>query len=522
MYGVPKYKEGFFLKYKKEVISVLCSFFAIFVVMTSSANNNLAFSAYIVIINNEEVGKVETKEQAQEALTIAKEMVEEELGYNPKLQLVLEYRGDNSRIEPVLSINKLASNMKEEIIFSLTDKKEEAYIVRIGDDFTVALRNTDDIKAVLSNAQGKYLADTSNIFIEIEKEANNGLVMSPKVIMLREEMLANRTFLTASSDSGQKAASTTEKKETAEKSPNNIVEVGFAEEIIIIKGYAYTSEIKSIKEATDLITKESESEKVYVVQKGDVPSIIAEKNNMSLRQLYSLNPGLEQNVSRIRVGDELIVMVPEPELSVTIKEEIVYKDSIPRETKYIDNAEKYVGSNTTIENGYDGEKEVTAVVTKINGNEIARDVINEKVLKEPKEKVVERGTKPLPAKRATGNFARPLASYKLSSPFGYRWGTFHQGVDMAAPSGTSIKASDGGVVIFAGWYGGYGYMIDIDHGGGKVTRYAHLSSIGVSQGQRVAQHEEIGKVGSTGNSTGPHLHFEIRFDGVPANPMRYL
>ncbi|MDQ6616957.1 MAG: peptidoglycan DD-metalloendopeptidase family protein [Actinomycetota bacterium] len=106
----------------------------------------------------------------------------------------------------------------------------------------------------------------------------------------------------------------------------------------------------------------------------------------------------------------------------------------------------------------------------------------------------------------------------VTSEFGPRWGGFHPGIDIAPPYGTPIHAAKDGVVIFAGPEGGYGNFVLIDHGGGIVTGYAHQSRIAVTQGQSVTQGQVIGFEGSTGDSTGPHLHFEVRVNAVPQNP----
>jgi murein DD-endopeptidase MepM/ murein hydrolase activator NlpD len=110
----------------------------------------------------------------------------------------------------------------------------------------------------------------------------------------------------------------------------------------------------------------------------------------------------------------------------------------------------------------------------------------------------------------------------LTSPFGMRWGRMHQGQDIACGYGTAIHAAKAGTVVFAGQMSGYGNVVIIDHGGGFSTLYAHQSRMAVSQGQRVNQGDIIGFVGSTGHSTGPHLHFETRFGGTPRNPIPYL
>ncbi len=126
-------------------------------------------------------------------------------------------------------------------------------------------------------------------------------------------------------------------------------------------------------------------------------------------------------------------------------------------------------------------------------------------------------------------FSRPVfASYRLSSPFGYRRDPFnggsrlHTGVDMAGPTGTPIHATGDGVVSFAGRQSGYGNIIVIQHAFGFETRYAHLHRIRVTEGQRVSRGDRIGDMGSTGRSTGPHLHYEVRTGDTPRNPMNYI
>jgi len=110
----------------------------------------------------------------------------------------------------------------------------------------------------------------------------------------------------------------------------------------------------------------------------------------------------------------------------------------------------------------------------------------------------------------------------VTSPFGWRWGRMHQGIDIGVPTGTPIKAAAAGTVIYCGWESGYGNLTVIDHGGNLATAYGHQSSIAVSCGEQVAQGQVIGYVGCTGHCFGPHLHFEVRIDGNPVDPMGYL
>ena len=131
--------------------------------------------------------------------------------------------------------------------------------------------------------------------------------------------------------------------------------------------------------------------------------------------------------------------------------------------------------------------------------------------------------------KSTGTYIWPLPGYTPGTrTYGYRmhpilgYMRFHSGQDIGAPSGTSIIAADSGVVSYCGWNGGYGNCVMINHGGGRVTLYAHMSAYNCSYGQTVTQGDTIGYVGSTGMSTGPHLHFEVRINGATVDPMQYF
>jgi murein DD-endopeptidase MepM/ murein hydrolase activator NlpD len=125
-----------------------------------------------------------------------------------------------------------------------------------------------------------------------------------------------------------------------------------------------------------------------------------------------------------------------------------------------------------------------------------------------------------PVPSASG-FAWPVSG-PVTSGFGARWGRMHEGIDIAVPSGTPVHAAAAGTVIHAGWLGGYGNLVVVDHGNGISTAYAHNTSIAVAVGQQVAQGEVLAYSGNTGNSTGPHVHFEVRVNGGAVDPMGYL
>ena len=153
--------------------------------------------------------------------------------------------------------------------------------------------------------------------------------------------------------------------------------------------------------------------------------------------------------------------------------------------------------------------------------ETERKVVSEQMLSAAVDRVITRGTKELPSSGG-GSFQMP-SNGKLTSRFGSRWGRKHNGIDVSAAVGTNIYAADSGKVIYSQYNnGGFGYLIQIDHGNGIVTYYAHCNELLVPEGTVVAKGDVIATVGNTGRSTGPHLHFEVRVNGTPVDPGEYL
>jgi len=226
---------------------------------------------------------------------------------------------------------------------------------------------------------------------------------------------------------------------------------------------------------------------------------------------------LKTGTTRTVVSDE-----DKPYLNVKSSELSSYTESIAYGTQYIDNASLYIGETELKSEGQEGSRTIVAEIDRVNGEEVGREIISTTIIKEPVDQVIYRGSKAIPDRVGTGNFEYPVKTYTISSRFGTRWGRMHTGVDFAAATGTKIYASDGGVVTYAGWKGTYGYMIIISHGGLYETYYAHCSKLLVEEGDKIYQGQNIALVGSTGRSTGPHLHFEVRYNGTPYNPLNYL
>lgn len=301
---------------------------------------------------------------------------------------------------------------------------------------------------------------------------------------------------------------------------NSIVEVDTAEKVDIEQVKASNKEIKNKDELINYIINGTNEEQKYIVEEGDTYWTIAEYFNMTLDELITANPNSDPE--HIQIGDELNLIVPKPFLNVKVKRKIKQEERIPYETEY--NKVSYMFSDEQIidREGEYGVSEIEALVTDQNGIQIAKEVLSEKIVTEPVTEIITTGIQDPPPKKGTGYFINPLPGSYISSSFGSRSGDFHLGQDMAKAAGSSIQAADGGTVTFAGWSGTYGYAIDIDHGGGFTTRYAHCSELYVSVGEKVYQGKVIGAVGSTGLASGPHLHFEVRKYGSVVNPSSYI
>ncbi|MDD2215014.1 MAG: peptidoglycan DD-metalloendopeptidase family protein [Eubacteriales bacterium] len=282
------------------------------------------------------------------------------------------------------------------------------------------------------------------------------------------------------------------------------------------------TKIKNIRqgdEVLDYMLTGAVEKKVHIVQDGDTFNQIAKDYGLKPNELQVSNQDVK--TEDLHIGQELSLTRVCPVLTVQTKELVTYKAKMDYEITYEETSTLFKGEQTVKIAGAPGERQVKAEVVRCNGIEVSRNEISSEVIKEPKTQVVIKGTKNVPALVGTGSFNYPTRG-SLSSRFGTRWGRMHYGIDLAAPVGTKIRASDGGTVIFAGRQSSYGNVIKIDHGGNRVTVYAHCSKLLVSKGSKVYQGQHIANVGNTGRSTGPHLHFEVRINGVAKNPLKYL
>ena len=303
------------------------------------------------------------------------------------------------------------------------------------------------------------------------------------------------------------------------------VSCSFAEDVEIKQEYVSTDEIMNLGYLAETLYSTKTAEVTYEVKKGDTWSEIAEAHDLTSKELLALNPGYD--INKLQIGEVLTLSASVPYLTMTVVQRERYVDEVMYDIEYTDTANLYKGDYKVTSAGQYGAADVVATVTYVNGEETERTVLSSVTLREPVTEQRLRGTKERPTWHPTGTFRWPVSG-RITSYFGGRkspggiGSTNHKGIDIAAPRGTPVYAADGGTVTYAGWMSGYGYLVRIDHGNGYVTYYGHNSSLTVSVGQHVYKGQQIARVGSTGNSTGNHCHFEVRYNGVAKNPLNYL
>ena len=510
---------------KVAVFSIVVSmfFFPSFQKLESTGDN-----IFTVYLNGTQVGIAGDPAQVEVCLIEARKRL---AGTSDELVLAdseVSYEGEEVLWGAVDDDSVITDNMASVLRGSVKETLNRSYTVKIN-EYTVNLSSTEEVLALLQASINRYDSGHEyyvDLVLDGDRELN---VLTTQIYSTREHQEEEEAAEEVMTSVGINAAldEMFADIEPAVEKDFSDYELGlqslkFGDTVEVVESYLQDYEITSLEKAIEEVTKEQEKEQIYEVVAGDTLSQIAEKNEIPLASLIAMNETIESENSMIRVGDELIVTVPEPELSVERTEEVYYEEDYEAEIIYIDNDNWYTTQTQTLQEPSAGHRIVVADISYRNNEEVVRDILKEEITYEAVPKIVERGTKIPPT------YIKPISGGRQSSGFGRRKAptkgasTYHKGIDWATPVGTAVMASSGGTVVKAGWGSGYGYVVYINHADGRQTRYGHLSKVLVSPGQTVSQGQKIALSGNTGVSTGPHVHFEILINGTQVNPLNYL
>lgn len=508
-----------YLKTAALVVAVALLFFPSFHKIESVGNN-----MYTILLNGEEVGMTDSEATAKEYLRTAREILAQEAGELVFVDAQLTTEGKELYVGRVDSEETVVNNMCQVLrSYRITDRNP-AYTIKIN-EFTVNIASAEGVNRILQAALNKY--DSAGEFkVELVLDPNREINVLTTKITTSEQRLEEEWVMPMAgyekADYEMMQAMDAKIQRTFDDFDYGLVDLYYGDEIEIVETYLHQSELTDDATAQEILTRDQEKNKIYEVQPGDTLSEISLETDIPLDRIIEMNEMLEDENSTIRVGDELIITIPEPELSVGRQEEIYYEEDYDAPTEYIYNDDWYTTDSVVRRQPSAGHRNVAALVTYRNTNVVSTEILKEEVTIQPVAKVVEVGT------RIPPTYIKPISGGRLSSNFGRRSAptrgasTYHKGIDWATPTGTAVMASSGGTVVRAGWGSGYGYVVYIRHPDGRETRYAHLSKVLVKTGETVKQGQKIALSGNTGRSTGPHLHFEILINGSQVNPLQYL
>ena len=500
------------------------------------------FTVYEYAYNGKVLGYVKAQEEVTEVLDIAGEKLSQNNGGTAPVEFVAN---QNVTFNPVDGRGKSTDDMDTAVnkLIYMTDIETEAFAVYDGDHVVAIVKDQASAEKLLEDA----LASLSRPDIGMElvsAEFENELSIRPVNVLLSSVQSSNKALSLMTGGGEMETLHIVEEGETVESiaktfGVDTVNVFTYGEEADEDEDGDIESEDSNEEDeedasgeesgeedsAEDSGSEEDSSEGDSSEENSDEESASEEDGESSAAVTVEtdVTAGDESGSSvEIMQGDMVCIKSVVEPVSVRMVEEGKMKEIIEYETIKKKSDEYYQGDTHLEQEGENGVQIFEGTLTKVAGEVVDRKEVSTSVIRNKQDKIILVGTKERPKTAPTGTYAMPLEYYVVTSEFGARWGRMHTGIDFGDPTGTPIYASDGGTVITAGYSGGYGLCIDIDHENGRVTRYGHCSAINVSVGDKVYQGQQIGLVGSTGNSTGPHLHFEVIIDGVQHNPREFL
>lgn len=409
------------------------------------------------------------------------------------------------------------------------DGKEVAVV----DDRAVAEKVYKEISADYSSEQ-EVFTETQVVFQDVRLKGRDPMSEDElrKVLLASLDFKTNAVAITVDGKAVAWVKDEVEAQKVIKRLKNSfcrkdaeLLSVKFENELGYKAGAVSAEEVMEANAVLSLLQTGSDKKVTYTVAEGESLWTIARKNNTHVKDILAANPGLTEN-SVLKVGSAINLTKTEPLVHAVA----VYKKTVVSElafaTEYVKDPKLLGGQMKVKQKGESGEKQVVYRFKVKDGVKVGQEKLSATVTKKPVTKIVARGnSSAVVASRSisggpggSGRLRWPTTASRISQ--GYR--RYHPALDIDGNTGDPVYAAEAGTVSFAGWSGGYGNCVIINHGNGLRTRYAHCSSLSVSAGASVSRGQVIGKVGSTGHSTGSHLHFEVMTGGGNANPLSYL
>ena len=476
---------------KLKIILTLVLIFSVIFTTGAVAKAKNPHTVYHVYLKGESLGLIESKKELEDYIDKKQEEIKEKYGvdkvYLPSdLDIIKEITYDNN----ITSVKKIYNKIKDISPFTISG-------------YAITIKGIDT-----KDSNGKKVKGKSQVIYVLDKKV-----------------------FTASVDNTVKSFIPKEEYEAySEKAQKEIVDTGKIIENIYIQNTITIKKQNIPVDKTIYQNKESlskyllfgttQQQQQYTVQDGDTIADVAFNNKISTEEFLIANPNFTNENSLLYAGQQVTLGILKPQFNVVSEEQVVFKEetNYQTETRYDNN--KMVGYTETIQAGVKGENKVTQKLQKVNGETKNVVTVTTDVLKEPINEIIVKGGKQSSysgggygnAVATKGEWGWPASCSSVSSNYGWRWGTLHDGTDIAGCGyGSNIFAAQSGTVVQSGYKYDNGQYITIDHHNGYYTMYAHLCNgcRYVNVGDRVEKGQVIGGMGRTGAATGVHLHYAI-------------
>lgn len=504
-------------------VAYLAIIISIFFLPSYSKIEKTGNNVFEISLNDQLVGTVYDLALVDDYIREARLEVVRQYDEMVLIETNITVEGSESLVGYKDSEKAIKENIKLILEGSVREMLNRSYTVKI-DEYMVNLSTVEEVTQMLQACVDRY--DLQNEFkvglvLHNERELN---VLTTEVT-LNQQNVVDDSMKSAGIESFfediLKDVESNKEKEFADYDLG-LKEIDFEDTVEIVESYLLEDELTSLDDAITQVTQEKEEDLIYKVESGDSLSLISLNTNVPMDKIIEMNDSIEDEFSTIGIGQEIVITVPEPNVSLVRKEEIYLEENYDADIIYIPNDEKYTNDKVTLQEPSAGHRNIVSTISYRNDKEVLEEILKEELVLEAVPKIIERGTIIPPT------YIKPLAGGRMSSGYGARSApvrgatTYHKAIDWATPVGSAIWASSAGRVSKAGWGGGYGYVVYIDHENGRQTRYAHLSKTLVKVGEYVEQGERIALSGNTGNSSGPHVHFELLIHGSKVNPFDHI